>query len=320
MDLSNVFATSLVGQLCSRFGADYIRYRLDAGVVSAEIGHRGLAEDCHVVDVDTPAGKAALRGLVFSADVVLYDEEHLVSQGADIREMLNTMNPSAILYHLSSLGGPLGGPRSSAVGSDCEAIAQAATGVTSRFCGSAQAATDQLPPYSLPVLASFAGVFGLCLSLFHRNRSDSAEVVETSMASVAQLQQLQYCFDLWPRQSLTEPKGTCLGEHALYRAYKCKDGLWGFLAAVGQHPHPDRVFEAELRLGVAFLPNTEAGLESFCAENNFSDVKAAFDKISITFVAIEAFAKSRKNPSFECRQLCIRSVEDICCERATIFI
>jgi hypothetical protein len=106
--------------------------------------------------------------------------------------------------------------------------------------------------------------------------------------------QLQYCFDL-PEHSkdpLAEPTGLCLCEHPLYGAYQCKDGSWGFLAAVGQHPWPWQKFDAEVCLGSADLPNTRAGLSSYCSETSFQEVCTTLRKLGMTFAPIRHCSSS----------------------------
>jgi crotonobetainyl-CoA:carnitine CoA-transferase CaiB-like acyl-CoA transferase len=183
-----------------------------------------------LVDLRTPEGQQILDRLVPQCDVVLYNGtgKQLRELGLDL-DALQRRNPSVVLCHVSGFGGPLPGPAGERRAYD--QIAQAVTGLSARAGGSLDTPEMYAAAGTVDTACGFLAAFAVLLGLYERNRHGRAVQVGSSLMAAANLVQSPFVWDYKGRPPFDEPSGPdAMGEHALYRLYRARDG-WFFLGA-----------------------------------------------------------------------------------------
>jgi len=244
LDLSNVIAGPTAAGVLTRFGAECIKIdrpfpELDPGLSVMYSLHCSRGKRSMLLDVAEPEGRQVFRGLVKTADIIVYNgvDRQLRKLGIDA-ESLKAENQRVVICRVSAFGGPYPGPRSDEPGYD--ECAQSLSGLSVRNGGSLDTAEETASVGCIDNLCGFLGSCAVMLGLLEREGverewgSDGPIQVETSLIATAQALQLPYLFQYGERPPFDEPAGPAvLGEHALNRLYATADG-WLFLAATAR--------------------------------------------------------------------------------------
>ena len=235
LDLSNVIAGPTAAGVLTRFGAECIKLdrpfpELDPGLSVMYSLHCSRGKRSVLLDVTKADGRAVLRRLLETVDVVVYNglDRQVRSLGIDL-ESLRVVNPRVVLCRVSAFGGPSPGPRSDEPGYD--ECAQGLTGLAVRNGGSLRTSEETASVGCLDNLCGFLGSCAIMLGLLQLSQSDTPVQVETSLVATSQLLQVPFLYQFEGRRPFDEPAGPwASGEHALCRLYATADG-WIFFAA-----------------------------------------------------------------------------------------
>jgi crotonobetainyl-CoA:carnitine CoA-transferase CaiB-like acyl-CoA transferase len=232
LDLGFAVAGPFGTQVLADLGADVIKvnawrdpwWHASHIAYGANRGKRSIG-----IDLKTPEGLAVLHRLVERADVVHSNmrRDALGRLKCD-EQSLRQVNPDIIYCHTRGFDR---GPRSDSPGNDQTGCSLA--GVTYEDGGSRDGGK---PFWSLTSLGDtgngFLSAIGVIQALYHRERTDEPQSVDTSILNagllVASMASLQADGTALPRPQLD---GMQLGLHPLYRLYQTSDG-WLCLAAV----------------------------------------------------------------------------------------
>jgi len=160
LDAASLYAAPLIASLLADHGADVVKveppggdgYRATPFWPLVARGKRSV-----VLDLGDPAGRAALRGLVATADVVVVNEpaERLARRGLDPASLL-AVNPGLVVAHVSGYGAD--GPYAARPGNGT--LSEAFAGLT-HMTGAADG-PPVLPSVPLgDAVMAFAGAFGV---------------------------------------------------------------------------------------------------------------------------------------------------------------
>jgi len=160
LDAASLYAAPLLASLLADHGADVVKveppggdgYRATPFWPLVARGKRSV-----VLDLGDPAGRAALRGLVATADVVVVNEpaERLARRGLDPASLL-AVNPGLVVAHVSGYGAD--GPYAARPGNGT--LSEAFAGLT-HMTGAADG-PPVLPSVPLgDAVMAFAGAFGV---------------------------------------------------------------------------------------------------------------------------------------------------------------
>ena len=235
LDLTNVIAGPTVGSTIARFGAHVTLVQPVAPSVDpwnavvfglqAQRGKRSI-----LLNLRTSKGQEALWKLVSEADVVTMNgtDEQRLSLGLS-EERLSDINPRLVLVQLDAFGAPLRGPKSDHLGYDD--LAQAATGVMTRFGGGPETPEEHAHFGTIDVLAGFCACAALGAALERLRVTGKGGIARASLASAGEMIQAQFMYDYEGRAPFDEPSGRNVrGWGPFYRCYKAEDG-WMFFAA-----------------------------------------------------------------------------------------
>ena len=246
LDLTNVIAGPTIASTLARFGAevisiDPVRPTMDPwnAVIFGMQANRGKRS--LLLDLRSADGRAALDRLLARVDVVTVNAVDRQLDGLGLApEHLKSRHPHVILCQLDCYGGPMRGPRSDHPGYDD--LAQASTGVMTRFGGSLETPEEHAHFGTIDVLGGFCASLAVGAALVKRARTGSADVARASLCAAGNLIQIPFMFDYAGRSAFDEPSGRgAKGWGPLYRAYRAADG-WLFLAArLEQLPDIDRI-------------------------------------------------------------------------------
>lgn len=235
LDLTNVIAGPTVGATIARFGADVtlvqpVSPSVDPwnAVVFGLQAQRG--KKSILLDLKSDGGQQALRQLLSQADVVTVNgtDEQCRALGLT-GERLADLNPRLILVQLDAFGAPRRGPKSDHLGYDD--LAQAATGVMTRFGGGPGTPEEHAHFGTIDVLAGFCACVALGAALERLRKTGKGGVARASLASAGELIQAQFMYDFEGRGPFDEPSGReARGWGPFYRCYEAADG-WMFFAS-----------------------------------------------------------------------------------------
>lgn len=235
VDLTNVIAGPTIGATLARFGAQVTSVQpvspsVDPwnAVVFGLHAHRG--KDSVLLDLGSPAGRAALERLIAGADVVTMNgtDEQRDALGLS-PDRLAALNPRAILVQLDAWGGPMRGPKSDHLGYDD--LAQAATGVMVRFGGGPDTPEEHAHFGTIDALTGYAACVALGAALERRRLTGKGGVARAALAGCGAMIQAQFMYDFDGRAPFDEPAGRqARGWGPFYHCYRAADG-WMFFAA-----------------------------------------------------------------------------------------
>jgi len=247
-----------------------------------------------LIDLTTDEGKEILWRLIDSADVLVHNFRKGIAEKLGIGyEQVKARRPGLIYCHLTAYFGMKDHNWADRPGYD--PVLQATTGIMHRYGGEGKPELHGLAS-CVDYLTGYSAAYAMALALYRKkvSGSDQGELVRTSLAQAAQLIQAPFMIRSDRKKSANEPSGQeTLGEHALNRIYKVKDG-WIFLAGNRN--------EVSLLKQVPFideLPSENVSDEKLISllEKNISKQKVA--------VAVDAFREA----GFGCH--CINRIDDI---------
>jgi alpha-methylacyl-CoA racemase len=179
------------------------------------------------LDLRTEDGRAALRALVRSADVLVEGFRPGVAAriGAGYED-LSEINPRLIYCSLTGYG--QSGPRSQEAGHDINYLA------VSGILG-ALGPADRPPAPPLNLVADFAGgslfaALGIISALYERERSGRGQFVDSAMVDGC-LSMMAMMFPLW-KTDVIPARGEGLFAAPYYRTYACADGKFVAVGAL----------------------------------------------------------------------------------------
>lgn len=235
LDLTNVIAGPTIGSTLARFGADVtlvqpVTPSVDPwnAVVFGLHAHRG--KDSILLNLRSEEGQEVFWRLVAEADVVTMNGTDQQREALGLTEArLKEINPGLILVQLDSFGGPGRGPKSDHLGYDD--LAQAATGVMTRFGGGLDTPEEHAHFGTIDVLTGYCACVALGAALERLRVSGEGGVARASLAAAGEMIQAQFMYDYQTRLPFDEASGReAKGETPFYQCYAAADG-WMFFAA-----------------------------------------------------------------------------------------
>ena len=235
LDLTNVIAGPTIGSTLARFGADVtlvqpVTPSVDPwnAVVFGLHAHRG--KDSILLNLRSDEGQDVFWRLLTEADVVTMNGTDQQRDALGLTEArLKDINPGLILVQLDAFGGPERGPKSDHLGYDD--LAQAATGVMTRFGGGPDTPEEHAHFGTIDVLTGYCACVALGAALERRRNSGEGGIARASLAAAGEIIQAQFMYDYQTRLPFGEASGRDVkGETRFYHCYAAADG-WMFFAA-----------------------------------------------------------------------------------------
>lgn len=181
LDLTRVLAGPTAGRTLAEHGADVLHLTAPHIPYQTELLYdTGPGKRCAWLDLDTPDGPAALRGLVARADVFLqsYRPGALAKRGFDA-ETLAKLRPGIVVATLSAYGHA--GPWALRRGFD--SVVQNAMGLAA--LNASLASPKNMPVQALDYIGGYLAALGTILALARRAREGGSWRVRVSLAQVA---------------------------------------------------------------------------------------------------------------------------------------
>ena len=241
--------TDLSGQLCGRvltdLGMEVIKIERPGGdpvrnlapfITSADgkrlstvFAHLNAGKASKVLDLNTETGRAQLRELVKSADVLIesFQPGDLDAKGLCYKD-LATINPRIVMASITGFGQT--GPKKNFACNDLVALAESGFLYIS--------GDPSLPPVKPPETQAyyFASLFataGLLAALYRRERTGQGDHVDASMQEALATQ--EHIIRLWANeQQIAKRAGSQHGSVAPAKIFSCKDGFV-YLYVTRQH-------------------------------------------------------------------------------------
>ncbi|WP_328332403.1 MULTISPECIES: CaiB/BaiF CoA transferase family protein [unclassified Streptomyces] len=185
VDFGQYIAAPGAGQNLADLGADVIKVEPPAGDQARGIGHFGTAmvrannrgKRSIAVDLRAPAGRQVVRDLVASADVLLHNFRHGVSERLGLGpDTLLARHPRLVYGFVTGFG--TRGPSACRAGLDIAAQAEFAV---MDLTGAADGEPQRVGFTIADVLAAQALTSGILAALLQRAATGRGEVVETSL-------------------------------------------------------------------------------------------------------------------------------------------
>ena len=235
LEITNVIAGPATGRLLSDMGADVTKMEPLDGEISRAAGREYFVYlNCNkrslAVNTRTPEGREVTRRLAAEADILLANMRPGATERMGIgTDALKSLNPGLIETHITAYGHI--GPYAHRPGVD--PLAQALMGLQRAQGGPAN------PPVYLGKLAptdftaGALGALGVVMALFVRERTGTAQRVDTNLLSGATVlgSELFTRYEGRPPHRLPDKGQHGLG--ALHRLYETEDG-WIYLVAEAQ--------------------------------------------------------------------------------------
>lgn len=190
LDLTNVIAGPTIGSTLARFGAAVILVQpvepsVDPcnAVVFGLQAHRG--KHSILLNLRDRDGKAAFWRLVGETDVITLNgsDQQRIALGL-IEQALEAI-PRLILVQLDAFCGPKRGPKSDHLGYDD--LAQAATGVMTRFGGDAITPEEHAHFGTIDVLTGYCACVALGAARERLRQTGRGGIARTSLAAAGEL-------------------------------------------------------------------------------------------------------------------------------------
>ncbi|MEO6301114.1 MAG: CoA transferase [Paracoccaceae bacterium] len=297
LDLTNVIAGPTIGSTLARFGAKVTSVQpvtpsVDPwnAVVFGLHAHRG--KESLLLNLKTEVGQQALTKLIAVADVITLngtDEQRLaLGLGA---ERLTAENPRLILVQLDAFGGPNPGPKSDHLGYDD--LAQAATGVMTRFGGSPDTPEEHAHFGTIDVLTGYCACVALGAALERLKMTGKGGIARAALAACGEMIQAQFMYDYPNRPPFDEPSGREVrGWGPFYHCYQAADGWMFFAAPTECRTALTRVVELA---DLAKLDDTKLAeaLAAALADHPIAHWTARFNGTSATVVPLGSLQSNR---------------------------
>ncbi len=241
LDLSNVLAGPASARTLAEYGAEVIKIDPPEPYFGPRIsswfplevspGKRSV-----ILNLKDEAGRAAFMKLVETADVIVHNFRPGVAQSLGIDyDAVKKCKPDIVYLNLTAFNGPRPGPWMNRPGFD--PLLQGSTGIQMRYGGEGNRPVLHGWASCIDYITGYSATYGAVLALLKRRRSgvpDGGDFVATSLAQGGQLVQAPFMFACEAGRSGDEPSGQdAVGEHALHRMYRARDG-WVFLGGLAQ--------------------------------------------------------------------------------------
>ncbi|WP_234999567.1 CoA transferase [Roseovarius albus] len=235
LDLTNVIAGPTIGSTLARYGASVtlvqpVEPSVDPWNTVVFGIHAQRGKESILLNLRTDQGQEVLRKLIDKADVITMNgtDEQRDKLGLSPAS-LEEINPRLILVQLDAFGGPMRGPKSDHLGYDD--LAQAATGVMTRFGGSMETPEEHAHFGTIDVLTGFCACVALGSALLRLRETGKGGIARASLAGAGNLIQAQFMYDYATRAPFDESSGReVLGWGPFYHCYEAAD-QWMFFAA-----------------------------------------------------------------------------------------
>ena len=241
--------TDLSGQLCGRLladlgmevikieppGGDPVRSlapfvkSADGKLLSTTFAHLNAGKASKVLDLKTDAGRAALRQLVETADVVIesFQPGELDAKGLGYKD-LAAINPGIVMASISAFGQT--GPKKNYACNDLVALAESGFLYIS---GDPSLAPCKPPETQAYYFASLFATAGLLAALYRRERTGQGDHVDASMQETLATQ--EHIIRLWANEKqILKRAGSQHGSVAPAKIFQCRDGFV-YLYVTRQH-------------------------------------------------------------------------------------
>ena len=235
LDLTNVIAGPTIGSTLARFGAEVTLVQpVEPSVdpwnavvfgLHAQRGKRSV-----LLNLRKDDGKRALQSLLAQCDAVTFNGTDTQRDVLGLSpKRLRKLNPRLILVQLDAFGGPRRGPKSDHLGYDD--LAQAATGVMTRFGGSADTPEEHAHFGTIDALTGYCACVALGAALLRLQKTGQGGIARASLAAAGNMIQAPFMYDYDGRAPFDEPAGReARGWGPFYHCYEAQDG-WMFFAA-----------------------------------------------------------------------------------------
>lgn len=239
LDLSNVLAGPASARTLAEYGAEVIKIdppepyfgpRISSWFpIEVSPGKRSA-----ILNLKAEAGRAAFMKLVETADVIVHNFRPGVAENLGIDyDSVKRCKPDIVYLNLTAFHGPRPGPWMNRPGFD--PLLQGSTGIQTRYGGAGEKPILHGWASCIDYITGYSATYGAVLALFKRRRSgvpDGGDFVTTSLAQGGQLVQAPFMFACQSACSGDEPSGQdAMGEHALHRMYRARDG-WVFVGGL----------------------------------------------------------------------------------------
>ena len=241
--------TDLSGQLCGRLladlgmevikieppGGDPVRNlapfvkSADGKLLSTTFAHLNAGKASKVLDLETDAGRAALRQLVETADVVIesFQPGELDAKGLGYKD-LAAINPGIVMASISAFGQT--GPKKNYACNDLVALAESGFLYIS---GDPSLAPCKPPETQAYYFASLFATAGLLAALYRRERTGQGDHIDASMQETLATQ--EHIIRLWANEKqVLKRAGSQHGSVAPAKIFQCRDGFV-YLYVTRQH-------------------------------------------------------------------------------------
>ena len=241
--------TDLSGQLCGRLladlgmevikieppGGDPVRNlapfvkSADGKLLSTTFAHLNAGKASKVLDLETDAGRAALRQLVETADVVIesFQPGELDTKGLGYKD-LAAINPGIVMASISAFGQT--GPKKNYACNDLVALAESGFLYIS---GDPSLAPCKPPETQAYYFASLFATAGLLAALYRRERTGQGDHIDASMQETLATQ--EHIIRLWANEKqILKRAGSQHGSVAPAKIFQCRDGFV-YLYVTRQH-------------------------------------------------------------------------------------
>ena len=241
--------TDLSGQLCGRLladlgmevikieppGGDPVRNlapfvkSADGKLLSTTFAHLNAGKASKVLDLETDAGRAALRQLLETADVVIesFQPGKLDTKGLGYKD-LAAINPGIVMASISAFGQT--GPKKNYACNDLVALAESGFLYIS---GDPSLAPCKPPETQAYYFASLFATAGLLAALYRRERTGQGDHVDASMQETLATQ--EHIIRLWANEKqILKRAGSQHGSVAPAKIFQCRDGFV-YLYVTRQH-------------------------------------------------------------------------------------
>jgi len=241
--------TDLSGQLCGRLladlgmevikieppGGDPVRNlapfvkSADGKLLSTTFAHLNAGKASKVLDLETDAGRAALRQLLETADVVIesFQPGELDAKGLGYKD-LAAINPGIVMASISAFGQT--GPKKNYACNDLVALAESGFLYIS---GDPSLAPCKPPETQAYYFASLFATAGLLAALYRRERTGQGDHVDASMQETLATQ--EHIIRLWANEKqVLKRAGSQHGSVAPAKIFQCRDGFV-YLYVTRQH-------------------------------------------------------------------------------------
>ena len=241
--------TDLSGQLCGRLladlgmevikieppGGDPVRNlapfvkSADGKLLSTTFAHLNAGKASKVLDLETDAGRAALRQLVETADVVIesFQPGELDTKGLGYKD-LAAINPGIVMASISAFGQT--GPKKNYACNDLVALAESGFLYIS---GDPSLAPCKPPETQAYYFASLFATAGLTTVVGVHERTGQGDHIDTSMQET--LATHEHIIRLWANEKqILKRAGSQHGSVAPAKIFQCRDGFV-YLYVTRQH-------------------------------------------------------------------------------------